>query len=425
MLYDQAQLAQVFIEAYQITKNSFYKNSAEEILAYVLRNMTSAEGGFYSAEDADSEGEEGKFYLWDADEFKSFLNEDEIKFAKNIFNVEPGGNWIDHVNGIMNGTNILHMKKSADELAVELSLPEEKIRQKIEGVRQKIFNYRENRIHPFKDDKILTDWNSLMISAFAKAYHAFYDEKYLSAAEKAADFITHFLMNNDGKLMHRYRKEAAISANIDDYAFFISSLLDLYEACFNIKYLELAIKLNKDFINYFWDEKDGGFFFTNKATEEILIRKKEIYDGAVPSGNSAAILNLLRIGRITGNTDYESKASQISKTFSYNLNSMPSAFTQTLVSLDFAFGPTYEIVIAGSYKTDISNELLKKVRNIYLPNKTILFNLSRVEDLAKIAPFISNYKQIENKTAVYVCQNYICKQPVFDSDSLTELLENL
>ncbi len=425
MLYDQAQLVQVFIEAYQITKNSFYKNSAEEILAYVLRDMTSAEGGFYSAEDADSEGEEGKFYLWDADEFKSFLNEDEIKLVKNIFNVEPGGNWIDHVNGIVNGTNILHIKKSVDELAVELNLSEEEVRHKIEVIRQKIFNYRENRIHPFKDDKILTDWNSLMISAFAKAYQAFYDEKYLSAAEKAADFITHFLMNNDGKLMHRYRKEAAIPANIDDYAFFITSLLDLYEAGFNIKYLESAIKLNKDFINYFWDEKDGGFFFTNKETEEILIRKKEIYDGAVPSGNSAAILNLLRIGRITGNTDYESKASQISKTFSYNLNSMPSAFTQALISLDFAFGPTYEIVIAGSYKTDISNELLKKVRNIYLPNKTILFNLSHVEDLAQIAPFISNYKQIENKTAVYVCQNYICKQPVFDSDSLTELLENL
>ncbi len=426
MLYDQAQLVQVYIEVYQITQNDFYKNTAEEILSYVLRDMTSAEGGFYSAEDADSEGEEGKFYIWDSDELKQILDEDEIKFVTNVFNIETGGNWIDHVNGIMNGTNILHLKNSVDESADELSLTPEVVLQKIEIIRKKLFVYREKRIHPYKDDKILTDWNSLMISAFAKAYQVFDEEKYLKAAEKAVNFILNNLMTNDGKLLHRYREgEAAISANIEDYAFLISSLLDLYEASFNIKYLKSAIQLNKDFIKHFWDKENGGFFFASDESEEILIRQKEIYDGAIPSGNSVAILNLLRIGRITSNSEFESMASEIGKIFAHNINSTPIAFTQTLTALDFAFGPSYEIVIAGDDKADNSNELIKTIRNNYFPNKTIMFNPSQGKDLTNIAPFASNYKKIEDKTAVYICQDYSCKQPVSDISSLKKMLEEL
>jgi hypothetical protein len=425
MLYDQAQLVQVYIEVYQITQNDFYKNTAEEILSYVLRDMTSPDGAFYSAEDADSEGEEGKFYLWDSDELKQILDEDEIRFVTNVFNIEPGGNWIDHVNGIMNGTNILHLKNSVDESADELNLTPVVVLQKIEIIRKKLFVYREKRIHPYKDDKILTDWNSLMISAFAKAYQVFDEEKYLKAAEKAVNFILNNLTTNDGKLLHRYREgEAVIPANIDDYAFLISSLLDLYEASFNIEFLKSAIRLNKDFIKHFWDKENGGFFFTSNESEEILIRQKEIYDGAIPSGNSVAILNLLRIGRITSNSEFESMASEIGKIFAHNINSTPIAFTQTLTALDFAFGPSYEIVIAGD-KADNENELIKTIRNNYFPNKTIMFNPSQGKDLTNIAPFASNYKKIEDKTAVYICQDYSCKQPVSDISSLKKMLEEL
>jgi len=426
MLYDQAQLVQVYIEVYQITQNDFYKNTAEEILSYVLRDMTSPDGAFYSAEDADSEGEEGKFYLWDSDELKQILDEDEIRFVTNVFNIEPGGNWIDHVNGIMNGTNILHLKNSVDESADELNLTPVVVLQKIEIIRKKLFVYREKRIHPYKDDKILTDWNSLMISAFAKAYQVFDEEKYLKAAEKAVNFILNNLTTNDGKLLHRYREgEAVIPANIDDYAFLISSLLDLYEASFNIEFLKSAIQLNKDFIKHFWDKENGGFFFTSDESEEILIRQKEIYDGAIPSGNSISILNLIRIGKITSNSEFESMASEIGKIFAHNINSTPIAFTQNLTALDYAFGPSYEIVIAGDDKADNSNELIKTIRKNYFPNKTIMFNPSQGKDLTDIAPFASNYKKIEDKTAVYICQDYSCKQPVLDISSLKKMLEEL
>jgi hypothetical protein len=426
MLYDQAQLVQVYIEVYQITQNDFYKNTAEEILSYVLRDMTSPDGAFYSAEDADSEGEEGKFYLWDSDELKQILDEDEIRFVTNVFNIEPGGNWIDHVNGIMNGTNILHLKNSVDESADELNLTPVVVLQKIEIIRKKLFIYREKRIHPYKDDKILTDWNSLMISAFAKAYQVFDEEKYLKAAEKAVNFILNNLTTNDGKLLHRYREgEAVIPANIDDYAFLISSLLDLYEASFNIEFLKSAIQLNKDFITHFWDKENGGFFFASDESEEILIRQKEIYDGAIPSGNSVAILNLIRIGKITSNSEFESMASEIGKIFAHNINSTPIAFTQNLTALDYAFGPSYEIVIAGDDKADNSNELIKTIRKNYFPNKTIMFNPSQGKDLTDIAPFASNYKKIEDKTAVYICQDYSCKQPVLDISSLKKMLEEL
>jgi len=426
MLYDQAQLAVVYIEAYQITKNIFYKKTAEEILTYVLRDMTSPDGGFYSAEDADSEGEEGRFYLWDFDELKSFLHDDEIKFIENVFNIESGGNWIDHVKGIMNGTNILNMKKSVKELEVELKMTAEEISKKTETIRKKLFIKREKKIHPYKDDKILTDWNSLMISALAKAYQVFNNEKYLTAAEKSAGFIFDKLFKKDSKLLHRFRdNEAAIDANIDDYAFLISSLLDLYEAGFNIKYLKSAIQLNEDFIKHFWDNETGGFFFTSNESEKILIRQKEIYDGAIPSGNSIAMLNLLRIGRITSDSKFEIMASIIGRIFSENINSAPSAFTQTLISLDFAFGPAYEIVIAGEVNADNKDELIKLVWNNYLPNKTLLFNFAANKDLIDIASFTSNYKQIGEKTTVYICQNYSCKQPVTDISTLEGLLKTL
>ena len=245
-----------------------------------------------------------------------------------------------------------------------------------------------------------------MISALSKACQVFDDEKYLLAAEKAADFILNKLISKDGKLFHRFREgETAVQANVDDYAFLISSLID--------------------FIKNFWDKKAGGFFFTSKESEEILVRKKEVYDGVVPSGNSIAMLNLLRISRINGNTEYETMASQISKTFSYNLISMPSAFTQTLIALDFAFGPSYEIVIIGDETRKYSNELIHTVRKKYLPNKTLLFNTSNGKDLTEIAPFVSNYKRAGNKSTVYICQDYNCKQPVSDITALENLLETL
>ncbi|HVO73698.1 MAG TPA: thioredoxin domain-containing protein, partial [Ignavibacteriaceae bacterium] len=309
MLYDQALIAEACIEAYQLTKKDIYKKITEEIFEYVLRDMTSPDGGFYSAEDADSEGEEGKFYLWKYDQLKEILN-GNAELILQIFNVKPQGNWFDPVHGGYNGTNILRLQKGLDELAKESGLSADILIKKINSAREKIFQHRKQRVHPFKDDKILTDWNSLMISAFAKASAAFNNAYYLNAGENAASFIFNNLFDSKGLLLHRYRQDnSAIIANADDYAFFIASLIDLYEASFNTYYLKKALELTKQMLEHYWDNVYGGFFFTpDFAMEQQIVRNKEVYDGAVPSGNSVALLNLLKLGRITADPQLEEKA---------------------------------------------------------------------------------------------------------------------
>jgi uncharacterized protein len=367
MLYDQALICTAYIEAYQATKNIAFKKTAEEILEYVLRDMTDKNGGFYSAEDADSEGEEGKFYLWTTNEVKGILKEN-AEFFSDYFKLKEEGNWIDPVHGGLAGTNIPHLKNYLNE-------NDEK---RFEKIRKELFEKREERVHPYKDDKILTDWNGLMISAFAKAAQVFENKKYAEAAEKSAEFILNNLRDKNGRLLHRYREgEAGLPAHVDDYAFFIAALLDLYETNFNEKYLKIALDLNEDFLKHFWDEKSGGFFFTSDDGEELIVRQKDIYDGAVPSGNSVAALNLLRLSRITGNTDLEVKASLIGKTFSENIANAPSAFTQFLGALDFAIGPSQEIVIVEGQNS--KEEFLKNIREKFNPNKVVLLKNDQLE----------------------------------------------
>ncbi len=425
MLYDQALLAIAYTETYQATKNEFYKKAVEEIFTYVLRDMTSPDGGFYSAEDADSEGEEGKFYLWKEEEIKSILKEDSEFFIK-IFGIENDGNWIDQMRGGKNGTNILHLKKYLKVSAAELNLSVAELEQKIKQAKVKLFDYREKRIHAFKDDKILTDWNGLMISALAKASQVFDDKKYFSAAEKAMEFILVRMRNEDGKLFHRFRnEEAGLPSHVDDYSFIISALLDLYEASFNVKYLKTAFELNDVMVKHFWDNNSGGFFFTSDDNEQLLIRQKEIYDGAIPSGNSVAILNLLRLSRISGNTEYEKKASRIISAFSKTINYSPSSYTQFLVALDFAFGPSFEIIISGEKNSFDTMEMLETLNKYYLPNKIVILNSINDEEIKSIAPFTINQKQIEHKTTVYVCKNYECKMPITKKADLEKLLNEI
>ena len=234
------------------------------------------------------------------------------------------------------------------------------------------------------------------------------------------------MKNENGMLLHRYRGgEAGLNANIDDYAFLISALLDLYESSFKTDYLKTAIELNNHLIKHFWDEKIGGFFFTADYSEELIIRQKEIYDGAVPSGNSAAMLNLLRIGRITGVPEYERKAAAIGMAFSKTINSVPSAFTHSLIALDFAFGPSYEIVIAGNENISDSEMMIEILRKQYLPNKTVLFKPQDKDEITDIAQFTLKLKSLNGAATVYVCQNYNCKMPITDCCELEKLLEEL
>lgn len=423
MLYDQAQLIFVYTEAYQVTKNDLFKKTTKEILEYVLRDLTSPEGGFYSAEDADSEGEEGKFYLWDEGELESILGED-FPVVKKLFNTDKGGNWIDQTIGGMPGTNILHIKNSLEELSSDIGISIKELREKTGKIRKKLFDIREKRVHPYKDDKILTHWNGLMISALSKAAQAFDEKRYSKAAEKAAEFILSKLFIQNEKLLHRFRDgEAGLQAQIDDYAFLISGLLDLYETVFKIEYLKLALRLQQIQMDHYWDKENEGFFFTGDDAEKLLIRQKEIYDGAVPSGNSVSLSNLLRLGSITGNPDFEDKADKLIKAFSTQVSHSPTAFTQYLMGVDFALGRSKEIVIVGKYDNPETQKVLNLVHKKFIPAKVLLLKDPSGSELTDLAEFTKDYNMINGKATVYVCENYNCNMPVTDLESLKELLE--
>lgn len=423
MLYDQALLVIAYSETYLATKNDFYKQTAEEILEYVLRDMTHPEGGFFSAEDADSEGEEGKFYLWTEKEIDNLFNKEDAAFAKKLFNTSPDGNWIDQMSSNLDGSNIFHLTKTLDELASEFHLPLSEFQIRFNLIRKTLFDFREQRIHPHKDDKILTDWNALMISAFAKTYQVTFNKKFLIAAENAAKFIQKNLTDKKGFLLHRYREgEAAIPAYIDDYTFLIQAYLDLYEASFNSEYILQALKLNQDMLEHFEDETNGGFYFTSDLNENLPLRQKEIYDGAVPSGNSIALLNLLKLHKITNESSLELKAQRLVDYFSNLIYQHPSAYTQFLCGIDFAFGPLQEIIITTE-SVGSAKDFISVIRNNYSPNK-IFFLLDKKEKvLASVSPYLKNYKIIKNKTAVYICQNLTCLEPVFTTAELKQIYE--
>jgi len=426
MLYDQAMLAMAYIEAYQATGKKEYEQTAREIFTYVLRDMTDKGGGFYSAEDADSEGEEGKFYLWTDEEIKEILGKDQAELIINVFNVKDEGNFSEEASGRKTGNNILHLKKPVAEIASSLNVSEEELSKSIETSRERLFQVREKRIHPYKDDKILTDWNGLMIAALAKGAKAFNDPKYSEAASRAVDFILKNLRDNNGRLLHRYRDgEAGIMANIDDYAFLVWGLIELYEATFDTMYLQTALDLNNELIKHFWDVKNGGFYFTSDDGEELLVRQKEINDGAIPSGNSVAMLNLLRLGRITADTDFEEKAFQIGNVFSESVKRYPSGFTQFMVGLEFGIGPSYEVIIAGDSKAQDTKDMLQSLHKQFVPNKVVLFRSTEEGEgsITQIAEYTKNHISQNGKATAYVCLNYECKLPTTDIEKMLELLK--
>jgi uncharacterized protein YyaL (SSP411 family) len=426
MLYDQAMLAMAYTEAYQATEKEDYGKTAREIFTYVLRDMTAPEGGFCSAEDADSEGEEGKFYLWTQEEVRQALGDnEEADFIARVFNIGKDGNFMEQATGRRSGVNILHLRKTLGELASDLNMFQQDLQEHLEGMQQKLFDYREKRVHPMKDDKILTDWNGLMIAALAKGAQAFDEPEYAEAARSVADFILGDLRKPDGRLLHRYRDgQAGVEANLDDYAFLVWGLIELYEAIFNTKYLKIALELTGDMVRHFWDKDGGGLYLTPDDGESLLVRKKEIYDGAIPSGNSVAMLNLIRLGRMTVTSDLEEKAAKVGIAFSQSVKQLPSAHTQLMVALDFGIGPCYEVVIAGKARAEDTKAMVKALRTRFLPNKVVLLNHGerRSPEIAKLAEFTKNQSSIDGRATAYVCMNYNCKLPTTDIDKMLQLL---
>jgi uncharacterized protein YyaL (SSP411 family) len=424
MLYDQALLAMAYTEAYQATGKETYGVAAREILAYVLRDMTSPEGAFYSAEDADSEGREGKFYVWTAAEIDHVLGSADGALAKCIFNVKEEGNLAEEATQFGPGANILHITEPTDEMASEVGMTPAELGKQVKALREKLFTHRRGRIHPHKDDKVLTDWNGLMIAALAKAGQALGEASYTEAACRAADFLLDRMRPSDGTLFHRYRDgDAGIGANINDYAFLIWGLIEVYEASFETTYLKAALDLTETAIAGFWDDDAAGFHFTPDDGEELLVRSKEIYDGAIPSGNSVMMLNLLRLGRMTARDDYDKRAADIGRLFSQTVTKVPLGHTQLLVALDFAAGPTYEVVIAGDPDSHDTKAMVDALRSRFLPKKVVILRPPQGEsEMTRLAAFTKPQTGIESKATAYVCRDYSCERPTTNIARMLELL---
>ncbi|HBK86585.1 MAG TPA: thioredoxin domain-containing protein [Firmicutes bacterium] len=343
MLYDQAMLAIAYTEAWQATQRADFAQTAKAILDYVLRDMQAPAGGFYSAEDADSEGEEGKFYVWTLAEVRQALTPEETQLAIKVFDISEAGNYLEEATGERKGTNILHLPGPLAELAQEYGLSEGELHKQLQQIRQKLFAAREPRVHPFKDTKILTDWNGLMLAALALAGRALGEERFLQAATDCIRFVREQLTTKAGKLYKRWREgEAALPAQLDDYAFLIWGLIELHSATQDPQYLAWALELQGILVQHYWDEGQGGFFLTANDAEELLMRPKEIYDGAIPSGNSVAMLNSLRLARLTGQSKLEEYAMGIWRAFASQIAQQPAAYSFALSALDFALGPAQE-----------------------------------------------------------------------------------
>ncbi|MDD3248367.1 MAG: thioredoxin domain-containing protein [Methanosarcina sp.] len=424
MLYDQALTAIAYTEAYQVTGKDLYKETAEGILDYVLRDLTSPEGGFYCGEDADVEGEEGKYYLWTIEEVRSVLGPEDSELIIEMFNLKEGGNFEEEIRGRETGTNLFYMARSPGSLAAELKIPVEEVENRVRRAREKLLAARYERIRPSMDDKILTDWNGLMIAAFAKGFQVFGEQKYLKAAEKAADFIMETLYSPGNRLLHRYRDGAAgISGTSDDYAFLTHGLLELYEAGFQVRHLKAAVSLNRELFEHFWDSASGGLYFTANDSESLIFRKKEFADSAIPSGNSVEMSNLLRLSRIIAEPELEETADRLERAFSKLIRKAPSGYTQFLSALDFRLGSSYEVIISGKRESPDTVHMLEELWSYFVPNKVLVFRpAGENPEIADLAKYTKEQLPIEGKTTAYVCQNHACKLPTTETSDMLKML---
>ena len=354
--------------------------------------------------------------MWSEAEIRELLSKEEADLVTRHFNFESDGNFIDEATKKRLGTNIPH-----------LTAPLGALTNQWESIRQKMFDTRKARTHPLKDDKILTDWNGLMIAALAKSAQVFNEPLFTAVAVKAVDFILETLQDKNDRLLHRYRNgDAAIHATLNDYVFLIWGLLELYETTFNINHLKNAIKFQDQLIDHFWDSDHGGFYLTADDGEILITRPKEIYDGAIPSGNSVAMLNLLRLGRITANTQYETYAAAISHVFSNTVSKTPIGYTQLLSAVSYGIGPTLEIVIVGDSDTPDTQAMVKAVRAIYFPNKVIILRHPGEDaPIIEFAEFTRHQRAIDEKPTAYVCMNYLCQQPTTDIEQVRSMLRKI
>jgi uncharacterized protein len=414
MLYDNALLVIAYTETYQRTKNERYKEIAEQIIEFVKREMMAKDGAFYSAIDADSEGVEGKYYVWTPAEVIDVLGAELGELYCKVYDITEEGNFEGK-----NVPNLIHTR--IDRIAKRYGMTEEQLQEKLEQAREKLFAARSSRVYPHVDDKILTAWNALMIAALAKAAKVYERRDYLDMAERALSFIETNLFQ-DGRLMVRYRDgEAKHKGIVDDYAYLAWAYIEMYEATLDLSYLQKAKACAEQMIDLFWDEEHGAFFMTGNDAEALIVREKEIYDGALPSGNSVAAVQLIRLGRLTGDLTLLEKAEKMYQVFKRPVEAYESGHTFFLQGLLLLETPTVEVVLFGKQGDEKREQFIQKWQHSLAPN-VFLLAAEHPADVAHIAPFAAEYEPLGEETTVYVCENFACRQPTTDVEAVMEQL---
>jgi len=417
MLYDNAQLAVVYLEAFLVTNKPLYRRIAKETLDYVLHEMTDESGGFHSALDADSEGEEGRYYVWDADEIDRLLPPEDASLFREYYGVTPRGNF--------EGRNILHVPLPPEEFAAHRGIEPDAWLTRLDGMRRQLLAARARRVPPRRDDKILTDWNGLMISAFARGYRVLGDRAYREAGERAADFILREMRADDGSLLHAHRAgRSHITGCLDDYAFLTRSLLDLYQITFDIRWTESAEQFADTMVARFWDG-EGGFFSVAAGQPDVILRTKGAQDNATPAGNSVAAEALFMLAKLTQDEDRLSRAERTLSAFGGSAQRFPSAFSSLLCAADLYHGPTREVAILGRRGAEPTNALLRCVWRRYLPNTAVAMldpSSPNAAEITAAVPLLASRTAVGDNSTAYVCRDFACERPVTTADELSSLL---
>lgn len=424
MLYDQAMHMMAYSEAYIVTREDRYKKICEEILDYLKRDMRSSKGGFYSAEDADTEGVEGKFYTWTEEEIDDVLG-DGAELFKEVYHVSEDGNFREESTGKKTGENILYTGKNMVDRAEEKGMDVSELEEKLSEMRTRLMKAREKRNRPERDDKILTNWNGLVLAALSRCYLSIGEEDFLETAVRTADFLIDRMVDDDNTLLHRYKDgKTAVKGNLEDYAFLSWGLLELYRATLDVEYLKIAVDLTNKMIEIFWDEDDGGFYFAEKGAEDVPLNFKEVHDGASPSGNSVALMVLAYISNMTGEPKYQGYTDDLVEFFGGKVALRPSQYSMFMYVFSLLNEGFTDIVVAGEPEDQEVEDTLELIRKEDLAGKIVLHKHEKnSEKLADIAPFTEDMDIPGEGVKIYICRNFTCSKPVEGEDELPKKLD--
>jgi uncharacterized protein YyaL (SSP411 family) len=425
MLYDNALLAVVYLEAWQSTGDDYFREVAQETLDWVQREMTAPAGPFYSTLDADSEGEEGKFYVWSREEIDRVLGATDAELFASCYGVRREGNWEDPHHPGGGPKNILHRTKSFAQLAQTHGLSESRLKEFLAECRQKLFKVRNGRVRPGLDDKALTSWNGLMITAFASAAQVLDKPDYAMTAERAARFILSRMRGHGGRLLRTWSPgaEAKLNGYLEDYAFLIEGLTALYEATFEARWIGDALQLADFMVDQFWDAEGGGFFYTGKDHERLIARGKDPHDNALPSGNAVATTGLLRLARLTGRSDLHDRAEATLRLYGELMRSHPFAAGQMLLALDFYLGPVQEFAVVGNPGSEETRQVLRTIHTGFRPNKVVALRPVGGAVREDLLGLLEGRTAIDGRTTTYLCENFTCREPLVGAEAVEAVLK--